>query len=67
LLDQGHRLRLVIKARSDASTRDCHLQLGPYPCLIGTLPQQRAIIDSSYTVQLNGRLTLPLLVKTAAE
>lgn len=67
LLDKEHRLRLVIKARSDALTKDCHFQLGPYPCLIGTLPQQRAIIDSSYTVQLNGRLTLPLLVKTAGQ
>ncbi len=65
LLDKGHRLRLVIKARSDALTRDCHFQLGPYPCLIGTLPQQRAIFDSSYTMQLNGRLTLPLLVKAS--
>lgn len=67
VLDRGHRLRLVIKARSDALTRDCHFQLGPYPCLIGTLPQQRAIVDSSYTVQLNGRLVLPLLAKTAGQ
>jgi predicted acyl esterase len=64
LLAKGHRLRLVIKARSDAVTKDCHFQLGPYPCLIGTLPQQRAIIDSSYTVALNGRLTLPLQAKS---
>ncbi|WP_447759808.1 CocE/NonD family hydrolase [Sphingopyxis panaciterrae] len=66
LLDKGHRLRLVIKARSDALTRDCHFQLGPYPCLIGTLPQQRAIIDSTYTVRLGGKLALPLIAEPKA-
>ena len=59
LIQQGHELRLILKSRSDPTTGDCHLELGPYPCLIGTLPQQRALIDSSYSVQL-GQLSVPL-------
>ena len=67
LIDAGHRLRLVIKPRSDFGTGDCHRELGPYPCLVGTLPQQIALLNASYTIRLNGRLALPLLGDTDAK
>jgi predicted acyl esterase len=67
LIDAGHRLRLIIKPRSDFGTGDCHRELGPYPCLVGTLPQQIALFNASYTIRLNGRLALPLLSEMDTE